>query len=221
LDRIECKKVNVSSIVAGKHAENEIRKDFTISERVAIARAMEAEIGNRQGERTDLKGDGELVEKIPQVESGEKTRVIAARKAGFGNETTYRQAAKAVDKGVPELIDAMDGDLIRPATAEVVATQPAKKQKELVKLAKDNRKEYRNEIRQIRRHDPSHAPLSKRRSRQEQWQSKRFKRSQFDKLKASIDELVEYVNTHELQISWHHAEKAIKEASGALSMLLQ
>jgi len=109
LDRIECKKVNVSSIVAGEHAENEIRKDFTISERVAIARAMEAEIGNRQGERTDLKGDGELVEKIPQVESGEKTRVIAARKAGFGNETTYRQAAKAVDKGVPELIDAMDG----------------------------------------------------------------------------------------------------------------
>ena len=109
MDRIECKKVNVSSIVAGEHAENEIRKDFTISERVAIARAMEAEIGNRQGERTDLKGDKKLRKNFCEVEPHDRTDAIAARKAGFGNETTYRQAAKAVDKGVPELIDAMDG----------------------------------------------------------------------------------------------------------------
>ena len=33
--------INVSSIVSGEYAENEIRKDFTPSERVAIAQAIE------------------------------------------------------------------------------------------------------------------------------------------------------------------------------------
>jgi hypothetical protein len=31
------------------HDENELCKGFTVSERVAIARAIEEEIGNRQG----------------------------------------------------------------------------------------------------------------------------------------------------------------------------
>jgi ParB family chromosome partitioning protein len=34
--------------------ENEVRKDFTPSERHAIAKALEQEIGKRQGQRTDL-----------------------------------------------------------------------------------------------------------------------------------------------------------------------
>jgi len=47
---------------------------------VAIAKAIEEEIGNRQGKRTDL----ELVVERPQVK-GDKTRAIAAEKAGFGS----------------------------------------------------------------------------------------------------------------------------------------
>ena len=45
--------VNVSSILAGEYAENLVRKDFTPSERVAIARAIERQVGNRRGQRTD------------------------------------------------------------------------------------------------------------------------------------------------------------------------
>ena len=45
--------VDVSSIVAGEYHENEVRKDFTPSERVAIARAIERQVGNRRGQRTD------------------------------------------------------------------------------------------------------------------------------------------------------------------------
>jgi ParB-like chromosome segregation protein Spo0J len=45
--------VSVSSILAGEYHENEIRKDYTPSERVAIARAIERQIGNRRGQRTD------------------------------------------------------------------------------------------------------------------------------------------------------------------------
>jgi hypothetical protein len=51
------------------------------------------------------------VEIIPQVSSGTKTRQTVAKQAGFGNETTYRQAAKVVDRGTPELIS--DGLLHR------------------------------------------------------------------------------------------------------------
>ena len=43
--------VNVRSIVQGEIHENEIRKDFTPSERVAIERTINAEIERRQGAR--------------------------------------------------------------------------------------------------------------------------------------------------------------------------
>jgi hypothetical protein len=55
--------VDVSSILAGEYHENEIRKDFTPSERVAIAKAIERQIGNRQGQRTD--NFGEKSPKLP------------------------------------------------------------------------------------------------------------------------------------------------------------
>jgi ParB-like chromosome segregation protein Spo0J len=40
--------VDVFSIIAGEYAENEIRKYFTPSERVALAKAIERQIGNRR-----------------------------------------------------------------------------------------------------------------------------------------------------------------------------
>ena len=48
--------MDVSSIVAGEYAENEFRKDFTPSERGAIAKAVERQVGNRRGQRTDTDG---------------------------------------------------------------------------------------------------------------------------------------------------------------------
>jgi ParB family chromosome partitioning protein len=88
--------VNVSSILAGEYHENQVRKDFTPSERVAIARAVERQVGNRRGQRTD-----QLRGKIPEVVPGKRTREAAAEKAGFGNDKTYRQAAKVVANGTP------------------------------------------------------------------------------------------------------------------------
>src|SRR5437868_3639735 len=92
--------VDVTSILAGEYAENEIRKDFTPSERVAIARAIERQVGNRRGQRTDR----QPVQKVAQVGPGRKTRAVAAERAGFGNHETYRQAARVVENGTPRLI---------------------------------------------------------------------------------------------------------------------
>lgn len=53
-DTIEARVVNVSSIVEGEHDENELRKDFTVSERVAIGETIGSILGCRQGQRSDL-----------------------------------------------------------------------------------------------------------------------------------------------------------------------
>jgi hypothetical protein len=46
--------VDVPSLLQAEHDENEVRKDFTVSEQVAIGKALEEEIGKRQGQRTDV-----------------------------------------------------------------------------------------------------------------------------------------------------------------------
>ena len=68
--------LNLESIVAGEFAENEFRKQFTASERVAIGEAIEKELGNRHGQRTDLAAIA------AKLDCGE-TVDLAARRAGF------------------------------------------------------------------------------------------------------------------------------------------
>ncbi|MER8481156.1 hypothetical protein [Mesorhizobium sp. M1322] len=92
--RIPVRRVSVTSIVDGEHDENEIRKDFTASERVAIAEAVKEGMGERRGRPS------ENSENIHEY-SGERSAEIAAKKAGFGNENTYRQAKAVVTNGAP------------------------------------------------------------------------------------------------------------------------
>jgi hypothetical protein len=125
---IEARVVNVSSIVAGERAENEIRKAFTVSERVAIGQTIEKGLGNRRGQRTDKRLPGNF----PEVEHGRETRQIAARRAGFGNETTYRHAKQVVACGVPELVQAVDNGEIAVSAAARIAAKPAEEQCEVL-----------------------------------------------------------------------------------------
>jgi len=135
--------LEVSSIVEGEYAENEIRKDFTPSERVAIGRAIEAEIGKRQGRRTDL----EPVENLPQVPPGTKTRELAAEKAGFGNARTYQQAKKVTEDGAPELVAAMDAGEVSIDAAALIAEAPTETQREIVQMPAAVRRQI---VRQLR-----------------------------------------------------------------------
>lgn len=136
--------VDVTSIVAGEYAENEIRKDFTPSERVAIAKAIEKQVGNRQGQRTDR----ELRGKIPEVGPGKRTREIAAEKAGFGNDKTYRQAAKVVQNGTPRLIQAMDEGRVSISAASILADAEADEQDAMLELDEKAILQAAKEIRQ-------------------------------------------------------------------------
>ena len=102
---------------------------------MAIGKAIEDELGNRRGQRTDLKAEGqgdligaEHVENFPQVETGQKTRQLAAEKAGFGNETTYRQAKTVVAEAIPELVEAMDRGDVAISTAAKLSSAPPETQ---------------------------------------------------------------------------------------------
>ncbi len=126
---IPARVVNVPSILAGEYAENEIRKDFTPSERVAIAAAIQRQIGSRQGQRTD-----QLRGKVPEVPPGKRTRETAAERAGFGNDKTYRQAARVVQNGTPGLIRAMDAGTVSISAASLLAGVGADEQDAVLEL---------------------------------------------------------------------------------------
>src|ERR1022692_2622881 len=143
--------VDVSSIIAGEYAENEIRKDFTPSERVAIAKAIEKHIGNRQGQRTDKeRKSSNFGEKIPEVDPGKRTRETAAEKAGFGNDKTYRQAAKVVANGTPKLIQAMDDGRVSISAASILVDADADEQDAVLELDEKAILQAAKEIRQRR-----------------------------------------------------------------------
>lgn len=121
--------VDVPSIVDGEYAENEIRKDFTPSERVAIAEAVKATIGERRG-NPELKPN---VHDGAQLEPGRKTRDIVAAKAGFGSHKSYESAKRVVDKGIPELVEAMDKGEVSISKAADIASLPTEQQSEAMK----------------------------------------------------------------------------------------
>lgn len=102
-EKIPARTVHLDSILKGELAENEFRKDFTHSERVAIGEAIEAELQGRNGVRHDTQP---AMENFPQVAG--PTRDLAAKAAGFGNGKTYEQAKKVTNEAAPELVQAMD-----------------------------------------------------------------------------------------------------------------
>ena len=147
-DKIPCEVLEIGNLIEAERDENEVRKDFTASERLEIGKAIEAEIGKRQGKKVDA----QLVEHIPQVQPGVKTREIAAKKAGFGNTRTYDQAKSVTEIGQPRLVEAMDRGEVSISAAAVIAKQPKKEQERILALPK---KERRAEVRQLRDSRPS------------------------------------------------------------------
>lgn len=99
-ETIEARIVNVTSIVEGELTENEIRKQFNIQEKIEIGKVVENVLGERQGQRNDLK----LSDVCHTVEKG-RTSDITAKKIGFGSGRTYDRAKKIVEKANVEQLE--------------------------------------------------------------------------------------------------------------------
>jgi phage N-6-adenine-methyltransferase len=135
--------VDIDAIILGEYAENEFRKDFTLSERVEIGRALEVELGERRGRPENVANCAQF--------PGEKTRDIVAKRAGFSSGTSYERAQFVVDAGVPELVEAVDRGEASVSAAAQVATLPVEWQRVIV--ANDEVAQVAKEIRNGHAHD--------------------------------------------------------------------
>ena len=93
-------------------AENEQRKEFTVSEKLAFAeklRAVEKEKAHirMSVHARDGHGDGQGMANWPQAEEAGAARDIVARKAGFSSTTQMRRAKEVAEKR-PDLMDRVD-----------------------------------------------------------------------------------------------------------------
>ena len=124
---IEARIVDCDSLMAERD-ENQIRKDFTPTEAVAIAMAIQGRMAQRHGgdRKTDQGGN------ISTLNEPGKSRDIAARAAGLGSGKTLEAAQRVIERGTPELIEAMDKREISIHGADKLARQPAAKQREAV-----------------------------------------------------------------------------------------
>lgn len=167
-------KIDLTSIVRGEFAENEIRKAFTVSERVAIAKAIEEEEKPKAKERQreaggDMKSaqaksvrqnSAEPIRQssptakshpkpapLPPAPPPVRPRAEAAKQSGLGSHETYRQAAKVVEKGSPELVKAMDKGTVSINAAAKIADLPKREQVVAAKAAEvGNKKVVREAV---------------------------------------------------------------------------
>ena len=141
-ETIPCITLNLDSLLAGQYAENEFRKQFTISERVAIGKAVEAELGNRRGANLPNSPKHSIA---ANADTG-KTVDIAAKRASFKSAETFERAKAVIDNGSPELIAAMDSDELSINASAKIATQPKEEQTRIAKMPKDERREVLRHI---------------------------------------------------------------------------
>lgn len=120
-EKIPARTVHLDSILKGELAENEFRKDFTHSERVAIGEAIEQELQGRNHR------PAESPENFPELPKGD-TRDLAAKAAGFGNGKTYEQAKKVTNEAAPELVQAMDEGRASVSAAASLLSLPKEEQ---------------------------------------------------------------------------------------------
>jgi hypothetical protein len=91
-DRIPAHVADIRSIVLGEHAANDLHLHFTVSERVAIAREVEVQLGERRGRPTEEKR-----ENIPAF-AGKRTSAATLRQCWFAPSWLSVMACSALGK---------------------------------------------------------------------------------------------------------------------------
>ena len=126
-DTIPARIVDPRSKVLGQIAENAMRKDYTISEKVEIVDELKA-----------FKCGGDR--RSDQARNREPDRFTvdqAAKFVGLGGKDGYFRAKAVVDKGVPELVEAMHKQEMSVSAAAELASLSHKEQRTLLATRKD------------------------------------------------------------------------------------
>lgn len=125
---VPCRVLDLASLLRGEHDENEYRKDLKPFEKVAIADAVKAELGNRQGHRTEkIKTSGQLPGSSKHAKTpkkGEETREVAAKAAGLTTRELGR--LEAIREKCPQSVrEAVNAETVKASDAAAVADEAA------------------------------------------------------------------------------------------------
>lgn len=117
-DTIPARIVDVPSVLLGQIDENALRKEFTLTEQIAIVDSL-GPFQHGGDRRSDQARNSDL---------GSLTLADACKLVGL-SEDTYRRAKFVTEHGVPELATAMDDKDLSVHAAETLAQAPANTQK--------------------------------------------------------------------------------------------
>ena len=120
----------MSDLLKKTYKPNELVQFFLISERVSIGIAAKKYLGNRQGERSDLKLRRNLDEVLGRTDK------LLASLLGFSSKDSYRQTEKIYLLGSEELINSVNERMLSISTAARLIYLPPKKQKKILTLKK-------------------------------------------------------------------------------------
>ncbi|QDT24342.1 DNA N-6-adenine-methyltransferase [Gimesia chilikensis] len=135
-ETIPARIIDVPSILHCQFAENTMRKDFTVSERVAIVDAL----------RSYKHGGDRRSKQIRNIDD-DLTVDQAAKRADLGGKDGYARAKKVVEKGIPELVNAMDSNKLSIVAASELSKCEPDEQKSVLKKGAEHAKWYANRIR--------------------------------------------------------------------------
>lgn len=119
-DTIPARIVQVQSVLLGQIEENTMRKDFTPSELVAIVDSL----------RSYTHGGDRKSDQARKCDVETLTVDQAAKRAGLGGKDGYDRAKSVTEKGVAELIEAMDGGRLSLSAAAKLAEATPDEQRE-------------------------------------------------------------------------------------------
>ena len=119
---ISARVVNLIDMITAEYAENEMRKDFTKSECVAISKSIKAAMKERRGKVN--------MDNCPGLK-GKLTRDVVAQKSGFKNAKDMERSTAVVDKGVPAVVAAVDSGAVSVSVGAKVSQLPAATQEKL------------------------------------------------------------------------------------------
>jgi ParB family chromosome partitioning protein len=133
---IDCRILDIKDIWEAERVENEFRKDLTFTEKHALAKALNAEAAqteHRGGDRRSEKAKNQSGQP-DHFDSGrrERTRERIAAKAGFVDTNEMRRVNKVMEKGAPEIIEAMDAEEITVGFAARLAEGKSKEEQVVV-----------------------------------------------------------------------------------------
>ena len=117
-DTILARIIDVQSVLLGQIEENSLRKDFTLTEQIAIVDSLRS--FEHGGDRRSRQAGNSQIEFL--------TLAAACKKVGI-SEDTYRSTKFVLENGTDELTEALDSGKLSIHAAETLAEAPAEFQK--------------------------------------------------------------------------------------------